>query len=178
MSPLFTSPAAGIQAPSARRVPAGPRLPAPPATRPPRDPRPRLVPPPPPAPPTWGQRMIPRGIRSAMADLGLWQEPRPLKPSYHLAQVIEVLARYGWCQTCDFSPTGRMCIRGAQTFLESAGHVTPVDREKAVNYLQSQLAVQGVNMAFWQWNDLSTNTFQGVEAMISAASDMARKNGE
>lgn len=131
-----------------------------------------------PDPPTWGQRMIPKAVRSAMADLGLWQEPRPLKPSYHLAQVIEVLTRYGWCQSFDFSPTGRMCIRGAQTFLESTGHVTMIDREKSVYYLQSQLARQGVDMDFWQWNDLSSNTFRGVEAIISAASDLARKNGE
>ncbi|MFK0202096.1 DUF6197 family protein [Streptomyces lavendulae] len=131
-----------------------------------------------PDPPTWGQRLIPKGVRSAMADLGLWQEPRPLKPSFHLVQVIEVLTRYGWCQSFDFSPTGRMCIRGAQTFLESTGHVTTIDRGKAVNYLQSQLARQGMNMRFWEWNDLSSNTFRGVEATISAASDMARKNGD
>ncbi|WP_331762094.1 hypothetical protein [Streptomyces anulatus] len=131
-----------------------------------------------PEPPTWGQRMIPKGIRSAMADLGLWQEPRPLKPSFHLTQVIEVLTRYGWCQTFDFSPTGRMCIRGAQTFLESTGHVTAIGRGKAVNYLQTQLSRQGVTMRFWEWNDLPHNTFRGVEATISAASDMARKNGD
>jgi hypothetical protein len=152
-----------------------------------RPPSPRLAPPvviPPalaiwaPDPPTWGQRMIPKAVRSAMADLGLWVEPRPLKPSFHLVQVIEVLTRYGWCQSFDFSPTGRMCVRGAQTFLESTGHVTTIDRGKAVNYLQSQLAHQGVNMRFWEWNDLSSNTFRGVEATISAASDMARKNGD
>ncbi|WP_331735810.1 hypothetical protein OG333_37570 (plasmid) [Streptomyces anulatus] len=131
-----------------------------------------------PEPPTWGQRMIPKGIRSAMADLGLWQEPRPLKPSFHLTQVIEVLTRYGWCQSFDFSPTGRMCIRGAQTFLESTGHVTAIDRGKAVNYLQTQLSRQGVTMRFWEWNDLPNNTFRGVEATISAASDMARKSGD
>ncbi|MFD3908863.1 hypothetical protein ACFXOL_20875 [Streptomyces californicus] len=143
---------------------------------------PAVIPPPletwAPDPPTWGQRMIPKKIRSAMADLGLWQEPRPLKPSYHLTQVIEVLTRYGWCQSFDFSPTGRMCIRGAQTFLESTGHVTAIDREKAVNYLQTQLQRQGVNMQFWAWNDLPRNTFRGVEATISAASDLARRNGE
>ncbi|WP_239481915.1 hypothetical protein [Streptomyces sp. CS014] len=152
--------------------------------------KPPPQPPPPPAkippalaawapdPPTWGQRMIPKGVRSAMSDLGLWQEPRPLKPSFHLTQVIEVLTRYGWCQSFDFSPTGRMCIRGAQSFLESTGHVTAIDREKAVNYLQIQLSRQGVNMRFWEWNDLSHNTFRGVEATISAASDMARMNGD
>ncbi|MET8661422.1 hypothetical protein ACJBCE_36405 [Streptomyces sp. NBUL23] len=113
-----------------------------------------------------------------MADLGLWQEPRPLKPSFHLTQVIEVLTRYGWCQSFDFSPTGRMCIRGAQTFLESTGHVTGIDREKAVNYLQAQLERQGVTMQFWAWNDLPHNTFRGVGATISAASEMARKNGD
>ncbi|EST18037.1 hypothetical protein M878_46060 (plasmid) [Streptomyces roseochromogenus subsp. oscitans DS 12.976] len=101
-----------------------------------------------------------------------------MKPSYHLIQVIEVLTRYGWCQSFDFSPTGRMCIRGAQTFLESTGHVTAIDRGKAVHYLQDQLAHQGVNMRFWEWNDLPCNTFRGVEATISAASDMARKNGD
>lgn len=131
-----------------------------------------------PDPPTWGQRLLPKALRAAMADLGLWQEPRPLKPSYHLAQVIEVLHRYGWCKDFDFSPTGRMCIRGAQTFLESTGHVTTVDRDKAVNYLQSQLGRQGVNMPFWGWNDLPHITFKDAEATISAASDMARKNGD
>ncbi|MEK8141604.1 hypothetical protein NKH18_00445 [Streptomyces sp. M10(2022)] len=55
--------------------------------------------------------MIPKGIRSAMADLGLWQEPRPLKPSFHLVQVIEVLTRYGWCQSFDFSPLD-VCASG------------------------------------------------------------------
>ncbi|GAA2770323.1 hypothetical protein GCM10019017_10190 [Streptomyces showdoensis] len=167
-----------VTAPAARRP--APRPTAPVTPRPPRGPHRLHVPLPTlaPDPPTWGQRLIPKGVRSAMADLGLWQEPRPLKPSYHLAQVIEVLTRYGWGQSFDFSPTGRMCIRGAQTFLESTGHVTAIDRGKAVNYLQTQLARQGVEMEFWAWNDLSGNTFQGVEAMISAASGLARKNGE
>ena len=47
-----------------------------------------------------------------------------------------------------------------------------------MNYLQTQLARQGVNVRFWEWNDLSSNTFRGVEATISAASDLARKNGD
>lgn len=131
-----------------------------------------------PDPPTWGQRLIPKALRSGMADLGLWQEPRPLKPSFHLVQVIQVLERYGWCQSFDFSPTGRMCIRGAQTFLQSTGHVSEIGRGKAVNYLQSALRRQGVEMRFWEWNDLSHNTFQGVRATISSASDLARMNGE
>ncbi|MGW7603190.1 DUF6197 family protein [Streptomyces antimycoticus] len=113
-----------------------------------------------------------------MADLGLWVEPRPLKPSFHLVQVLQVLERYGWCQSFDFSPTGKMCIRGAQTFLESTGHVSSIGRGKAVNYLQSALHSQDVDMKFWAWNDLPHNTFAGVRAMISNASDIAQKNGD
>lgn len=167
--------------------PARPKAVAPERLQQGPSPSPRLAPPeviPPalaiwaPDPPTWGQRLIPKMVRAGMADLGLWVEPRPLKPSFHLVQVIQVLERYGWCQSFDFSPTGKMCIRGAQTFLESTGHVSPIGRGKAVNYLQSALHQQDVDMTFWAWNDLSHNTFEGVRAMISHASDIARKNGE
>ncbi len=162
--------------------PPEPQVAVPKPVQAPRRPPPDVIPPAlaiwAPDPPTWGQRLLPKAVRAGMAELGLWVEPRPLKPSFHLLQVIQVLERYGWCQTFDFSPTGRMCIRGAQEFLESTGRVSPIGRGKAVNYLQSALYHQGADMKFWAWNDLPHNTFEGVRATISHASDIARKNGE
>lgn len=128
--------------------------------------------------PSFLARKLPKPVRSTMTRYGLWEEPRPLKPSFHLLQVVEVLTRYGWCKGFDFSPTGRMCIRGAQEFLEAAGHVSKVGRAKSVNYMQSALSWSGVDKEFWLWNDEPTNTFEGVAAVLSAASDMARKNGD
>lgn len=73
----------------------------------------------PPAPlaPDWPSRwhlLVPAALRNTAAALGLWQNPVPLRPSDHLTQTLAVLERYGWCKSLDFSPTGRMCIRGAQ----------------------------------------------------------------
>ena len=101
----------------------------------------------------------------------------PLLALAHLIQVIEVLTRYGWCQSFDFSPPDACALGVPRLFLESTGHVTTIDRGKAANYLQTQLSRQGVNMRFWEWNDLSHITFRGVEATGYAASDLARKNG-
>lgn len=72
-----------------------------------------VLPDPPTAPP-WHHRLLPAALRRAMAGLGWWQNPAPQRPSTHLAQVSDVIRTYGWCQSLDFSPTGRMCIRGAQ----------------------------------------------------------------
>lgn len=131
-----------------------------------------------PGPPTWSQRMIPRTVRRALAELGMWTEARPLKPSAHLEQLAMTLRHYGWAQAVDFTPSGRMCMRGGMAFLESAGHVTPADRERAVNYLQMALSWTGVDTHFWSWNDRDDTTLKAVEAVISTAASMARNNGE
>jgi hypothetical protein len=113
-----------------------------------------------------------------MAALGLWQNPIPLKPSDHLTQALAVLERYDWCRSFDFSPTGRMCIRGAQTFLEYTGHVTPTARQRAVDYLQQTLREHGIHEPFFAWNDHDNRTFPQVKALLIHAAAAARKNGE
>jgi hypothetical protein len=113
-----------------------------------------------------------------MEALGWWQNPVPQKPSVHLAQTLEALRTYGWCKSLDISPTGRCCIRGAQTMLQRAGHVTPDDRERAVHYLQLSLAEVGIRMPFYAWNDLPNTPFADVERRLTRASYLARQNGD
>jgi hypothetical protein len=113
-----------------------------------------------------------------MADLGWWQEPVPQPPSAHLEQTLNVLNRYGWGKSFDFSPTGRMCIRGAQTFLQHTGHVTPHARARAVAYLQHTLVQDGTDMPFFAWNDLPERTFPQVENLLVTAAHCARTRGE
>jgi hypothetical protein len=113
-----------------------------------------------------------------MESLGWWTNPLPQKPSAHLAQTLETLRVYGWGKSLDFSPTGRMCIRGAQTALQRAGHVTPDDRARAVHYIQLSLTEHGVHMPFFAWNDLPTTRFPDVEKRLTRASHLARTNGE
>lgn len=165
---------------TAQRPQAAPR-PAVPA-RPPHPP----APPQPAAPlvpvtlertPRWHQ-LLPSGLRNTLAEWGWWQNPVPLKPSEHLMQVINVLEQYGWCQSLDFSPTGRMCIRGAQKFLLSTGHVTPAACKTAVAYMQQTLQEHGIHMPFFAWNDLMEREFPEVKALITAAARTARSNGE
>ncbi|MFD1277320.1 hypothetical protein ACFQ51_52135 [Streptomyces kaempferi] len=74
--------------------------------------------------PTWSHRFLPRTLRTLLADLGCWNNPAPQLPSTHLDQTLAVLQHYGWCRSQDVTPTGRMCIRGAQNLLEKTGHVT------------------------------------------------------
>lgn len=134
-----------------------------------------------PAAPDWPSRwhlLIPASLRNQAATLGLWQNPTPLIPSDHLTQTLAVLERYGWCKSLDFSPTGRMCIRGAQTFLERTGHVTPAARQRSVDYMQHTLRMDGTDMPFHAWNDLPTRTFPQVTHLITASVTAARKNGE
>ena len=129
-------------------------------------------------PPSWGMRLIPRTLRDSLEALGLWQNPTPQKPSAHLAQVLAALDKYGRCKSLDISPTGRMCIRGAQTMLQRASHVTPHDRAKAVHYLQLSLHEVGVDMPFFAWNDLPNTTDTHVRQRIQRAIHLAHTNGE
>lgn len=142
---------------------------------------PAATPAPAPAAPEWPSRLhllIPRSVRQLLADWGWWQNPIPLRPSDHLTQTLAVLERYGWAKSLDFSPTGRMCIRGAQTLLEHTGHVTPAARERAVAYMQQTLQEHGIHMPFFAWNDLPTRTFPQVKHLLTHAATTARKNGE
>ena len=135
----------------------------------------------PPAPgeaPPWSHRLLPAPVRTLMADLGLWQNPVPQRPSGHLEQTLAVLGKYGWCQSVDVTVTGRLCIRGAQQLLEKAGHVTPAARARATAYLQAALAEHGVRMAFFAWNDLPDQTWPAVENRLVRATHLARQNGE
>lgn len=140
--------------------------------------RPLPVQPTAPEAPTWTHRLLPAALRRTMAGLGWWQDPVPQKPSDHLAQTLDVLRRYGWCQSLDVSPTGRMCIRGAQNLLEKTGHVTPVARERAVAYMQQTLHEASIQMSFFVWNDLPGQTFPTVETLLVKAMYRARANGD
>ncbi|MDX3532593.1 hypothetical protein P1P75_40930 [Streptomyces sp. ID05-39B] len=122
--------------------------------------------------------LIPAGVRNLLADWGWWQNPIPLIPSDHLTQTLAVLERYGWARSLDFSPTGRMCIRGAQTLLETTGHVTPASRARAVDYMQQTLQEHGVHEQFHAWNDHTERTFPQVSHLITLSAHTARKNGE
>ncbi|WP_234442822.1 DUF6197 family protein [Streptomyces sp. FxanaA7] len=157
---------------------AAPRPVVPLHVPPPVDLRPVTAPPDLLDPPTWGQRILPKHLRQVMAGLGWWQDPVPQPPSLHLLQVREALERYGWCKSLDVSPTGRMCIRGCQSLLEKSGHVTPHARGRAEQYMQQQLAKDGVTMPFFAWNDLPDRTFPHVTALLTSASYQARANGE
>lgn len=134
-----------------------------------------------PAAPDWPSRwhlLIPTRMRNQLEVLGLWQNPTPLIPSDHLTQTLAVLDRYGWARSLDFSPTGRMCIRGAQTLLERTGHVTPAGRARAVDYMQQTLREHGYHQPFFHWNDYPDRSFQQVKSLITHSSHAARKNGE
>jgi hypothetical protein len=121
---------------------------------------------------------MPAGVRNQMAALGFWQNPVPLRPSLHLTQTVTVLERYGWGRSLDFSPTGRMCIRGAQTLLERTGHVTPPVRARAVDYMQQTLQEHGYHQPFFAWNDHQERTLQHVRNLILTSAHAARSNGE
>lgn len=145
--------------------------------------RPRVTTPPPApvAAPAWPSRwhlLLPAGLRNGMEALGLWQNPTPLPPSEHLRQTLAVLERYGWCKSLDFSPTGRMCVRGGQTLLERTGHVTPHARQRAEHYMQQVLTEQGIHLQFFTWNDLPDTTFDQAANLLTRSSYRARANGE
>ena len=76
------------------------------------------------------------------------------------------------------SPTGRMCIRGAQNLLEKTGHVTPAARQRAVAYMQETLHHAGIQMSFFTWNDLPGQTLPTVENLLVKAMYRARANGD
>ncbi|TDC09415.1 hypothetical protein E1265_32255 [Streptomyces sp. 8K308] len=122
--------------------------------------------------------MLPRRLREAMSAVGMWEDPIPQPPSRHLAQISVVLEHYGWCQAADVSWPGKLCIRGAQDLLERTGHVTRVDRQLAVGYLQQALAAAGVRMAFHAWNDLPGNSLETVQIVLRSAAARAHKKGD
>lgn len=162
------------QRPQATPRPAAPARPAhPPAVH---QPAPASL-----AAPDWPSRwhlLIPAGLRNSMETLGLWQNPEPLIPSDHLTQTLHVLERYGWGRSLDFSPTGRMCIRGGQTLLERTGHVTPASRARAVDYMQQTLQEHGYHQPFHAWNDHQERQFKHVRNLILTSARAARSNGE
>lgn len=163
------------------RIPTTPPRTVPPPAVPPRvepvHPQPARPVQAPDRPSRW-HTLLPRGVRNLLAEWGWWQNPTPMKPSDHLDQVLNVLHRYGWCRSLDFSPTGRMCIRGAQTFLEHAGHVTPDARQRAVDYMQQTLQEHGYHQPFFAWNDFQAREFRHVQNLIIHAAAAARSNGE
>ncbi|MCX4673629.1 hypothetical protein OG453_44545 [Streptomyces sp. NBC_01381] len=128
--------------------------------------------------PPRSHRLIPVSVRNVLTSWGWWQGPVAQPPSVHLLQVRDVLKALGWAQSLDITVTGRMCVRGAQSMLERTGHVTGHDRERAVQYMQKELANHGVTMAFHAWNDLPEQTLQKVEGLLTAAARMALENGE
>ncbi|KUN38303.1 hypothetical protein AQJ27_44985 [Streptomyces olivochromogenes] len=136
------------------------------------------MPAPVPETPSWSHRFLPATVRGLLADLGWWQNPTPQRPSTHLEQTLALLRRYGWCQSVDVTPTGRMCVRGAQNLLQKTGHVTPAARERAVEYMQAALAQAGIGMQFFTWNDLPDQQFPAVETLLTHAARLARQNGE
>ncbi|MFC9497621.1 hypothetical protein [Streptomyces sp. NPDC056982] len=127
--------------------------------------------------PTWTQRLTPKHVRTALAGLGLYNNPTPQPPSIHLQQTLAVIERYGHCKSLAVSPTGRVCIHGAQGVLENAGYVTPQARGQAVQYMQEVLATWGVRMQFFAWNDLPDTPLKDVETLLTSASHRARANG-
>ncbi|MGS2592143.1 DUF6197 family protein [Streptomyces hebeiensis] len=149
-----------------------------PVQRPAPAPRPVVAPVPVPDMPPRSHRLLPRTLRTLMTGLGWWHEPVPRAPSAHLEQTIAVLNHYGWCRISDFSPTGRMCIRGAQALLEATGHVTPDARARAVRYMQDTLAEHDITLPFYVWNDLPDQEFTNVRAFLNVAARKAQKNGE
>lgn len=159
-SSQFTSPDIRPTRPAVRRPAPAPVAPAEPGT------------------PPWSHRLLPPSARRLLADMGWWQDPVPLLPSTHLEQTLAVLRRYGWCQSLDVTPTGRLCIRGAQNVLEKTGHTTPHGRERAVAYMQQALVEAGITMQFFAWNDLPDQQFSAVEQLLTRAAALARQNGE
>jgi len=160
------------------RIPTQPQA-APTPAAPPR--MPLVHPPTTPTAPDWPSRwhlLIPASLRNGMESLGLWQNPVPLIPSDHLDQTLAVLERYGWGRSLDFSPTGRMCIRGGQTLLERTGHVTPASRARAVDYMQQTLQEHGYHQPFFAWNDHQERTFTHVSNLLAHSARAARSNGE
>ncbi|MFI1890467.1 DUF6197 family protein [Streptomyces jumonjinensis] len=133
-----------------------------------------------PPPPGRGRTLLPRPVRNALSDLGLIYDPvaRPLIPSAHLIQLKHLLQSWGWGQSFDISPSGRLCIRGGQTILQHHGYVTPAARARAVEYMQRTLAGDGVSMEFFAWNDLTGRTFAEVEHLITRSAAAALSNKE
>lgn len=138
----------------------------------------RTLPPTPAQVPSWSHRLLPATARRLMADLGLWRNPQPQKPSAHLEQTLAVLERYGWAQTQNTTITGRVCVNGAQHVLEKTGHVTAETRQRAVAYMQAALAQAGIHMSFFTWNDLPDQQFSAVRTLLTTAARLAKENGE
>lgn len=133
-----------------------------------------------PAPPGRGRTLLPRPVRNALSSWGLVYDSvaRPLIPSAHLIQLGHLLQAWGWGQSFDISPSGRLCIRGGQSVLEYHGYVTPAGRARAVAYMQQTLAADGVAMEFFAWNDLPGRTFAEVEHLITRSAAAALSNKE
>ncbi|MFI5867735.1 hypothetical protein [Streptomyces sp. NPDC051546] len=133
-----------------------------------------------PPPPGRGRTLLPRPVRTALSNWGLVYDAaaQPLIPSAHLIQLKHLLQAWGWGQSFDISPSGRLCIRGGQTVLEHHGYVTPAGRARAVAYMQQTLAADGVPMEFFAWNDLTGRTFAEVEHLIIRSAAAALSNKE
>jgi hypothetical protein len=128
--------------------------------------------------PTWPQRLLPETVRNALAGLRLYDNPVPQPPSIHLQQTLHFIQHYGNCKSLDFSPTGKVCIRGAQTALVRAGHATETTRDRAVAYMEAALKNAGIHMQFFAWHDLPDTRLDDVRTLLTSASRHARANGE
>lgn len=139
--------------------------------------RARVLPTTPPIP-TWTERLTPRTIRNTLAHLGLYDLPTPQPPSIHLMQTLAVIQRYGHCKSLAVSPTGKVCIHGAQGVLQNAGYVTPQARHQAIKYMEAVLTTWGVRMQFFAFNDLPETPLEDLHTLLTSASHRARANGD
>lgn len=120
---------------------------------------------------------MPWYVRILLEKAGLVVEARPLILSAHLEHTRRLIAEWGWCKSMDLSPTGRLCIRGAQGVLERAGYVTRDTRKEAETYMCRELAKAGIRMEFFAWNDLPGTTREQVDSLLRASSGRAFEEG-
>lgn len=120
---------------------------------------------------------VPWPVRLLLERAGLLVEAQPLIPSAHLEQTRRLIREWGWCQSMDLSPTGRLCIRGAQGVLERVGYVTRSTRKQSEKYMQDVLAMSGVVTSFYAWNDMDDRTASQVDALLRDASRLAYQKG-
>ncbi|MFC8009139.1 DUF6197 family protein [Streptomyces cinereoruber] len=78
---------------------------------------------------------------------------RQITVAEHLELTALVIERFGWAQRTLRTPSGRICMLGAQAVLYRLGYGDEQTAEEAGRRIQGVLGRRGISAPYWAWQD-------------------------
>lgn len=99
---------------------------------------------------------------------------RQIGVAEHLELTALVIEKHGWARGALRTPSGRVCMLGAQRILYRLGYGDENTAQAAGTQIQNELVRRGVTEPFHSWNDMIGRTENEVLGVIRAAAAHVR----